>query len=227
MPYDEPMTTTVRVGLSVVCALGLAACSGGSDDATPSTSVVPPTQPSTPPATSVDTPLATTTTSTTIAPATTIDPAVVLATEVEAGLREYDRLLNEALMDPFDEAKVAAALDASIGFAQEQTTSAIEQYRTDGQAIRPSQVVEASITIEQPATFREGTTEVAQLVSCEIDPWVVVEVGAGPGGTDAIVNDEIYAYRSIVFLRLIEGRWKVEGSEQLSQTVGVTSCPAA
>ena len=46
-----------------------------------------------------------------------------------------------------------------------------------------------------------GQSDVAEVQICEVNSWILVEVGAGPNGTDAIVNPDVIASRSTVFLR--------------------------
>jgi hypothetical protein len=199
--------------------LTLAACSGSDGDASLSTVV----------ATVAPTTAAPTTTSaptTTQAPTTTIDPAVALAAEVEADYREAIRLGDEALQDPFDAARETAALDRRLGIIRENFAERLARYRTESLAIRENETVPATIVVEQPARLVPPSDDVIEMQVCEVDSWIVVEVGAGPNGTDAVVNPDVVAYRAQVFMRNVDGVWKYEGGNDLASWEGATSCPA-
>jgi hypothetical protein len=200
--------------------LTLAACSGSDGDASLSTV----------PVTVAPTTAAPTTTSaptTTEAPTTTIDPAVALAAEVEADFRETIRLTSVALQEPTNEAKVAAALEGYIEANRVFMEERFDEFRTNGWVVRENPDVAADLIIEEPARLIPPSSDVVEVQVCEIDPWVVVEPGAGPNGTDAIVDDALYTYRSIFFLRLIDGRWRAEGSRELGRWTGLETCPDA
>ncbi len=231
--YDSAMTRAGNVLASAVGALGVAsllAAGCSSSDAAPAATVVEPTVVETtspPPATDPPTADAPSTDpGTTITPSTTVDPAAALAAEVEADFLEADRLANEALQDPFSAAKEMQALNRRSGFARDALRQRLKEYRDQNFAIRPSPSVEASMTVESPAVLIAEGGDLAQIQTCEIDPWIVVEVGAGPNGSDAIVEPGLYAYRSTVFLRSIDGSWRIEGGSELERWSGVTECPS-
>jgi hypothetical protein len=198
--------------------LTLAACSGSDGDASLSTvpvSVAPTTA----------APTTTSAPTTTQAPTTTIDPAEVLAAEVEADFREADRLGREASMDPFDAEKEAAALERRLGFAADSLAAELLDWREKNYALRSSAEVPALITIEVPAALVLEGADVAEMQICEVDSWVIVEVGAGPNGTDAIVNDEVLSYRTSVLLRNVNGIWRLEGGTEIERWEGAVPCP--
>jgi hypothetical protein len=202
--------------------LTLGACSGSDGDATPATTVTP--------ATVAPTTAAPTTTSaptTTQAPTTTIDPAETVAAEVEADLLEAYQLANQALQDPGDEQKEMAALDRRTGFARDDLEQKLADYRASNRAIRPNPLTEASMTVEVPAVLVLAGGDVAEVQTCEVDPWIVVEVGAGPDGSDAIVEPSLYSYRSTVLLRLVDGVWRIEGGTEIASWEGSTECPVS
>jgi hypothetical protein len=207
--------------LAVAAAmLLLAACSGSDGDAAPSTTPAPV-------ATTVATPAPTTANapSTTQAPTTTIDPAQTLAAEVEADFREAIRLGDEALQEPFDAARAAAALDRRLGVVRENFAERLARYRTENLAIRQNETVPATIVVEQPARRIPPSDDVIEMQVCEVDSWIVVEVGAGPNGTDAVVNPDVVAYRAQIFMRNVDGIWRYEGGNDLASWEGVASCP--
>jgi hypothetical protein len=200
----------------------LAACSGSDGDAAPSTTPAPV-------ATTAATPAPTTTSvpSTTQAPTTTIDPAQTLAAEVEADLLETIRLTNEAFQDPANDEKVAAALDGYFKANRDFIEGRFDEFRINGWVATPNPEVAANVIIEQPAKLIPPSDDVVEIQVCEIDPWIVVEPGAGPHGTEAIVDAELYTYRSIFFLRDVDGSWLVEGRNEIGSWTGLSACPDA
>jgi hypothetical protein len=203
----------------VVASVALAACADDTDAEPVGTGTVPG---STPPTSSPPTTAA----PTTDAPTTTLDEAAQLAAEVEADLRETFRLTDEAFFDPTNDVTVAAALEGHIATSRELLAQRLQTFRTDGWVTRENPAVAAGIIVETPATLLEPSEDVARVQVCEIDPWIVVEPGAGPNGGDAIVDSNIYAYRSILFVRRIDDRWRIEGADQLGEWTGLGSCPA-
>ncbi|MGA7758513.1 MAG: hypothetical protein WCA57_11790, partial [Ilumatobacteraceae bacterium] len=176
-----------RRGNVVVIAVGVAvlvsACS--SDDAAPNTTVAEVEVDTISPPTSTEAPATptTSTTSSTDAPTTTLDPAATLAADVEADLLDAFRLGREASMDPFNAGKEAAAMDRRLGVIAENFAANLADYRARNYAIRENPTVPASVTVEVPASLVLDGADVAELQICEVDSWIVVEVGAGPNGT--------------------------------------------
>jgi hypothetical protein len=219
--YHSAMSRAGNVLASAVGALGvvaLLAAGCSSDEAAPATTVAEATVAETtspPPATDA---------STTIAPTTTLDPAATLAAQVEADFLEADRLGREASMDPFDAEKEAAALDRRVGFSRQRLQESLAAYRERNYALRPSASTPAVLTIEVPAVVAEAS-DFAEIQVCEINSWIVVEVGAGPDGSDAIVDPDVVAMRSTIFLRSVDGIWKVEGGQELGKWENEAACP--
>jgi hypothetical protein len=203
--------------LVVACAVSLAAaCSSTDGDGATVTATPTPTD---------SDPTTSTTPPTTEAPTTTLDPAQALAAQVEADFREADRLGREASMDPFDAVKEAAALDRRLGVIADSFAAKLADWRARNYALRTNPDVPASITVEVPATLVLEGADVAEMQICEVDSWIVVEPEAGPNGADAIVNSEIASYRSTIFLRNVDGVWRIEGGNELGRWEGLAECP--
>jgi hypothetical protein len=162
---------------------------------------------------------------TTEVPTTTIDPTAALATQVETDFREADRLGREASMDPFNAEKEAAALDRRLGAIAENLAAKLAEWRELNYALRENPGVPASITVEVPAALVLEGGDVAEMQICEVNPWLVVELGAGPDGSEAVVNAEVSASRAMVFMRLVDGTWFFEGANQIAVWEGATECP--
>ena len=210
----------------------LAACGGGGDEAAPATESVPVTAPDSVETTGVPTTSASTTTTTspptaepttTRAPTTTIDPAEALAAEVEADFLEAERLRIDALMTPTDPSTRDMAVTRRLGLNRQLLEDTLDELESNGLAIRENSQVTAEQVIER--VFVVPGADTAELVRCEVDPWLVVEVGAAPDGTDAIVNDDVLVYRNRVRLLHEDGLWKISEGVQLDVWVGVTECP--
>lgn len=222
--YDSAMTRRGTVIAAAVATAVIAACSssGNTVSTTPPAppTVVTPTEPD--PTTTV----APTTTESPATTTTTIDPAESLAADVEADYREAYHLGKEASQDPSNGKLEQAALDLRLGVIRDNFAKKLTAYRDLNQAIRPNDAIPATITVEVPAHLILPSTDVAELQVCEIDSWIVVEVGSGPSGSDAVVNADVGAYRSQIFMRKIDDTWKYEGGNEIGRWEGVTACPA-
>jgi hypothetical protein len=217
--YDSAMARRGSALAAVVAVALIAACSG-SDDAAPATTLEAPTTvaPTVPDPTTTVAP-------TTEAPTTTVDPAQALAAEVEADFRETIRLTNEAFQDPMNDEKVTAALDGYLGANRDFIQARFDEFRSNGWVATPNPAIEPALIIELPARLIPPSEDVVEMQVCEIDPWIVVEPGAGPDGTEAIVDSELYTYRSVFFLRDVEGRWRIEGGNETGSWTGLLTCP--
>ena len=198
----------------------LAACSSGGGSDAVETSIGVPSAPSSP-----DTSTTTEAPTTTAAPPTTIDPAEALAAEVEADFLEAFRLTDIAIQDPADDSKVAAALewyrDSNRALIEQQ----LDDLRAAGRAARPNPQVEGLVVVESPAVLASSEENTAVLQACQVDSWIIVELGAGPNGSDAVVNPDITSYRSNFVLSKVDGHWRIRGSESLGEFPGESTCP--
>jgi hypothetical protein len=149
-----------------------------------------------------------------------------LAAQVEADLLEAFRLGREASQDPFNAEKEQAALDRRLGVIADNLSATLADYRAKNYAIRPNEDVPASVTVEGDPVFLGPNNEVAEVQICEVNSWILVEVGAGPNGTDAVVNPDVVAARSTVFMRNVDGAWLFEGGNEVGRWEGAAECPA-
>lgn len=205
-----------------LASLLLAACATSDGDVAETTSVVSTVPSATDAPTTVP---STDAPPTTAAPTTTIDPAEDLAAQVEADLLEADRLANEALQDPFDAEMEAAALERRTGFLENLLRETLAEYRRLNRALRPNPDVPATVEVEVPAELVLEGGDVAELQVCEVNSWILVEVGAGPSGSDAIVDPNVVAFRTLALMRNVDGTWLVEGGTILGQWEEATECP--
>jgi hypothetical protein len=170
----------------------------------------------------------TTTIATTItdAPTTTIDPGETLAAEVEADLLEAFQFGRDASQDPFNATKEQAALDRCLGSIADGLAASLADFRARNYAIRPNRETPASVAVESSARLLGVDGDVAEVQICEVNSWVLVEIGAGPNGTDAIVNPDVIASRAAISMRQVDGIWLFEGSNLIDEWEGATECAA-
>ena len=216
--------------------LALASCSDGDGEtAVVEAGTAPPTAPESAPAAPVTTTTppvpatepsttSTTTTSppTTTTPPTTVDPAIASAEQVEADYLEGWSRFRLAQQDPNDEAASAAALEYVSGQSLDAAIDSLATLRREGLRILPSPPIEPRVAIEWPPDRAHGN--LVQIRACVIDPWVLVETGAGPEGADAIVDDNVYAYRNLVTMVEVGDIWTVSDSVEIGRWVGSESC---
>lgn len=128
-------------------------------------------------------------------------------------------------MDPFNADLEQAALERRLGVFADELRVTLDDYRSRNYAIRPNPEVPAVVSVEVPAVLVGEAVDVAQLQICEVNSWILVEVGAGPDGSDAIVNPDVISTRATVLLRNEGGTWKIEGANQLGRWEGEPTCP--
>jgi len=172
--------------LTLVAVGTLAGCSSGGDASPAPTTSAPTIVATTDPA-----PPTTAAPTTTDAPTTTVDPAVALAAEVEADYRETLGLTNDAFQEPTDDAAGLAAIDGYVGDAQTFVMERLDEFRSNNWAATPNPSVQADLLAEKPAQRVAAETDLVEMQVCEVDPWIVVERGAGPNGSDVIVDAEM------------------------------------
>ncbi len=66
--------------------------------------------------------------------------------------------------------------------------------------------------------------ELVELVACEIDSQVFVEVGGAPDGSDELVDDQIVIRRILVRMEAVEGKWKSRSGEVLGEVGTAEDC---
>jgi hypothetical protein len=203
------VAATSIVGMGLAVAVFVGGCNGEGEG--PTTTTVPSTS------------------TTTAAPTTTIDPlaaeeAAVSEAAVQARLARLNALVNPnnpaalAVLDQYyvPDSPARAEVDKSLG-----------DLAREGWAVRPHPSVPDSVTVEE-ITFEPATPPTqATLVVCIIDSGIVYEPNAAPDGSDAIVNDIVYAARSTYRMSKVEGGWKLADISLLTEWQGMAECPEA
>jgi hypothetical protein len=218
------MAVATACGKDEEASRATAATSRASTPSTPSTSSTSPQ--TTDVTTSSVAPPPTTPPPVSAAPTTTADLATVQA-QVEADYREAVAAFRRAQQDPTDPAAVAEALSWRVEPNLTAITNRLTDMAINNERGLPEPLRDPTITIEVPPVARPGSTTEFEIQTCEIDPWVLVETGTGPGGSDAVIDDNIYAYRNVVRLVLVDGAWRTSNVIEIGNWVGAETCGAS
>jgi hypothetical protein len=207
----------------VLAALAVAACSGSNEAATtdPTTTSVPATT-AAEPTTSTDA-ATTTVVETTAAPPTTVDDEARLRAAEQAYIESWEAY-HAAILDPYDPELRAEVERTFTGPNLEGFLEGLDGFVESGVVARPNLDVQADVSIISEAKDVPGESDLVDLIGCEVNSEWYVEVGSAPDGSDAIVRDEIFVYRVLTRMRLIDGEWKSESGETLSERVGDVAC---
>ncbi|MDQ3544841.1 MAG: hypothetical protein M3431_13395 [Actinomycetota bacterium] len=166
---------------------------------------------------------------TTTATTTTLDPVAAEEALIAQRVQEIAAVRSNAAIN-LDAPGNAEALDASYtdgGTARQILDSDLQALRDKGWRVRPNPSVPRSIAVEAISLLDGPPATRADVQVCIIDPEIVYEPGGLPDGSDAIVDGETYAYRSVQHLLLEEGVWQLDEVDRLDEWTGVTACPPA
>jgi hypothetical protein len=72
----------------------------------------------------------------------------------------------------------------------------------------------------------EASPTQATLMVCIIDSGIVYEPNAAPDGGETIVNDIVYAARSLYLMNKLDGVWRLADVTLITEWQGSTQCPA-
>jgi len=213
--YDAAMRHGALTVVVASCLL-LAACnSSGPDSETSTTTTIAP----------APTAVATTTeppAPSTEAPTTTIDTEAQLAAAEQAYLDAFDAYIAAA-RDPANPALRAEIerlyTGPSLAFTISQLDGFVEQNWVARAADEPSRT-----TILQAARFVPDRADFIELVSCEVNSEIFVEVGGAPDGSDALVTDEVSVGRLVVRLRQVNGLWKADSGDTIAELSSPEEC---
>jgi hypothetical protein len=204
------MAATAVLGVSFVVALAVGGCNGDGEGSI--------SQPST------TTVVGTTTTLT----PTTIDPLAAEEAAVSEAAEQARLARTNALVNPDDPAALAA-LDrfyVSDGPARAEVDRSLADLASQGWSVRTHPTVPETVTVEQ-ITFSGTPPTQAALVVCIIDPAIVYEPNSAPGGGETIIDDTVYAYRSVYQMSKVDGAWKLSDVSLIEEWQGVDQCPRA
>ena len=220
---DRParLAATLAAALAITTA---AACTDG--QATAPTN--PPTTNATtattaPPTTSTSTTTPAPTTSATTAPSTTIDEATIRANIEQAyfdALDAYDRAIQNPADSVSRERLRQSYVDPNLGSILATLDRLVEE----------GAVAQLNLDLPNAATILEGPVLLpdnpnrADLVVCEVRTDRYVKPGAGPGGVDVLVSDEIVVARILARMELVDGTWRSRSGERLANLATPDDC---
>jgi hypothetical protein len=237
---SEPLATqreesSVRIypaALTIICALAVAACSGGDDNGAvpqPQTTVVatststPDSVPADPAATDTPDPTATEASPTPEVTSTAVPtPTAPAAQPIELVLADRVRALFAARVaandapgaDPDDPVLAAVATGDALADLIAETT----QRRDDGLAFRAGEQALAAVSVG----FVEAGEITATVSVCSIDDGVIYRLDS-----DEVVNDAVQTNNYQVDLQLVGGVWLTSRVVRLQQWEGVAGCALA
>ena len=213
--YDAAMRQGAFAVVVASCVL-LAACDGSSSDGDTSTTTS---------ATSAPTSVATTTEPpalSTDAPTTTIDTEAQLAAAEQAYLDAFDAYIAAA-RDPSNPALRAEIERLYTGPNLEFTISQLDGFVEQNWVARPAEEPSRTIILLSPQ-FLPNRTGFVELVSCEVNSEIFVELGGAPDGSDALVTDEVTVGRLVVRLQQVDGLWKSDSGETIAELASPEEC---
>ncbi len=207
-----PLLAIAFVALLVL----LAGCGSDDDGATGSTTALDRTTSTARPSTTggaTGTSSSTTPTSTD-GSATTLDPANQAIVDAYVGYWEARLAANTGTPNPQDPALAQYA----TGNQLEAVIAETQQNLDKGRAFQPA---------PNPANFRRVTVvsvdgDRAEVQECFVDDTQVVERSTG-----RVLNDAVSTQSVLGTLRLVDGSWRVSGSELVQRWEGVAGCALA
>jgi hypothetical protein len=164
--------------------------------------------------------------STTEAPAASSSPATSPETddeadEVVAAYLAAWQAFTDAAMDPTNPEFRALIESTRVGANLERALAILDELVMNGWVAIEHPTDPARTTIED-GPFIDGDT--ATVVVCDLDSNIVIEPGAAPDGSDAMVNDEVVALRIEVTLARVSGTWKVSAGRILGEWPEALTC---
>lgn len=215
--YDSAMRQTA-ITIFVASCLLLSACdsSGSNSEASTTTTTVAP----------APTAVATTTTETAVptteAPSTTIDTEAQFAAAEQAYVDAFDAYIA-ATRDPSNPDLRAEIDRLYTGPSLESAISQLDGFVRQNWVARPAEEPSMATVLVSPQ-FLPDRTDIVELVACAINTERIVEVGAAPDGSDALVDDEVTVVRGLIRLELIDGQWKAQSGETLATLAPPEDC---
>ena len=215
--YDAAMLGRAVTIAAASCLL-LAACGDSDSDSDATTTTADPST-----TTAVTT--ATTTAApveTTEAPSTTVDDEEALAAAEHAYLDAFDAYIAAA-RDPSNPDLRAEIERLYTGPNLEFTIDQLDGFVEQNWVARPGEEPSRTEILAGPQ-FLPYRTDFIELVSCEINGEVFVEVGGAPDGSDSLVTDEVTVGRLIVRLQRVDGLWKSDSGETIAELTSPKEC---
>jgi hypothetical protein len=205
------------------CALLLVmlvvAC-GSDDDASPAITTAP-----APPATTTTTiapdETSTTTTTTPVTTTTVVDESQAV---IDAYLAAWEAF-TVAAMSPGDEVLRREVEQTRTGGNRTEAFRLLDHFVDRGWVSRENVVSPAATAVETLPEF--VSDDAATIIVCDLDSNVLVEAGAAPDGSDAVVDDSVTARRLEVTLVKEDGAWRNSSGRVIQEWLGQDACGAS
>ena len=221
--------------LATIAALAVTAvaCSGGDDDTSnttePSAATTTSTIPTTATAASTTTTTEAATTTTSNAPTSTTEATTSTSEPVDEVQEVTEDFLamwaafDAAIRDPAAMALQDELQEWIVDSAETEALELLADYRDRALRARRRDDVPAAIEVEDVAIAGDQ----AELTVCELNSDELVEIGAAPDGSDAVVDDSITSRRFVAAMRREAERWTVSRITVLDEWVGELTCDPA
>jgi len=215
--YDAAMNRGVVI--VVASCLLLAACGGSDSDSETATTAAgsPPTTVADTTSTTTESPVGTTGVTN-----TTLDADAQLAAAEQAYLDAFDAYIAAA-RDPANPDLRANIEALYTGPNLEFTISQLDSFVEQNWVARPGEEPSRTMILESPQ-FLPDRVDRVELVACPINSEIIVETGAAPDGSDALVTDRTTVRRGLIRLSLVDGKWKSESGEMLAELTDPEEC---
>ena len=216
--YDAAMLGRAAIVVAASCLL-LAACGDSGSDSDATTTVDPTTT------TATETTVVTTTAApveSTEAPPTTVGEVEQLAAAEQAYLDAFDAYIAAA-RDPSNPDLRADIERFYTGPNLEFTIDQLDAFVEQNWVAQPGEEPSRTIILLSPQ-FLPDRKDFIELVACEVDGEVFVEVGGAPDGSDALVTDEVTVGRLLLRMAFVEGEWKSDSGETLAELSSPDEC---
>ncbi len=217
----------MRRGLIALVVMVLAGCSGVSDG--PPLPTVDPVATDPPTTTSESgevpvTEVVVTSSPTTLAPTTTVDAEAAAIASVEQAALDAYAAYHAAILDPSNPELRAEVERTHAEGALEGVIEILDNLIAAGQVFRPHPELRPRTEVVGAVRFIDGDPNFADLIVCNFNPESVVEVGAAPDGSDALVRDDVFTVKNVLAFKLIDGRWFFTGGDSITEAVGDVGC---
>ena len=221
--------------LATITALAVTAvaCSGGDDDTSnttePSAATTTSTIPTTATAASTTTTTEAATTTTSNAPTSTTEATTSTSEpvdEVQRVVEAYEAAwsaFGEALFEPDNQDIVESTRQLLTGSMLELLDQRVAEFRTENLRAVPNPEVPARFEIDRESIVIDGDT--ATMRVCDVDSIILVEIGAAPDGSDAIVNEDVVARLVDTTMERSESGWLLSNGVFLQEYYDQDHCP--
>lgn len=134
---------------------------------------------------------------------------------------------NELLLDPSNDAKVAALAATRTGDALTRAVEIAASYRAMNQRERTHREFPATVEVISGSVVIGDEGSAAIVEYCRLGSNIWVELGVGPDGRDRVIDDTINSYLERDTLTLVGDHWVKTGGVTQAKFLGAVSCLAS